>query len=64
VIEEVVSKPSAFGRDLEPDNPDAIATFRLRLKRAHALACFAWQTAIARMRLIARPLKGTRRVHQ
>jgi hypothetical protein len=28
VIEEVVSKPSAFGRDLDPDNPDAIATFR------------------------------------
>ena len=26
--EEVVSKPSTFGRDLDPDNHDAIATFR------------------------------------
>jgi len=79
--EEVVSKVSTFGRDLQrladalhaadsffsrpaAHNPDATATFRLRLQRAHALACFAWQTAIACVRMTARPLKETQRVHR
>jgi hypothetical protein len=43
---------------------DANATFRLRHQKSHALACFAWQTAIARVRMTARPLKETLRVHR
>lgn len=45
-------------------NTDAIAMFRLRLQCTLALACFAWRTAIARVRPTARPLKNTLRVHR